>query len=189
MAVVFYGSLCFLGSRLDHRRDRQRSYFFGRLADRGKEQSRISRGGSRTRKGLFGRGPWHAECRGDAAGVTKVLEDFAKMDRQDQADHRQRRHRPQLLAQSQWRGGQEGRRQDRLDLHGLVEGQLGAPRQDARRVRRPVEARDRESGPPIQLDIYTGGNVRWADVKVTDLKIDDRRLEARGFGAQGRQRV
>ncbi|MGK4301737.1 hypothetical protein, partial [Klebsiella pneumoniae] len=40
----------------------------------------------------------------------------------------------------------------------------------------------KEDGPPAQLDVYTGGNVRWKDVIVPkELKIVDQRLEAHGF--------
>jgi hypothetical protein len=46
----------------------------------------------------------------------------------------------------------------------------------------PVDPDDSAKGPPAQIDIYTGGGVRWADVQVPDgLEVIDRRLEAHGF--------
>ncbi len=39
-------------------------------------------------------------------------------------------------------------------------------------------------GPPAILDVYTGGNVKWEEVKVPEgLVVDDHRLGARGFSA------
>ena len=41
---------------------------------------------------------------------------------------------------------------------------------------------DARNGPPAQFDVYTGGNIKWADVTVPGgLTIMDQRLEAHGF--------
>src|SRR5258708_32801799 len=46
----------------------------------------------------------------------------------------------------------------------------------------PTDAKDAEGGPPSQIDVYTGGNIKWADVIVPKgLQIVDQRLEAHGF--------
>src|SRR5258708_33137024 len=46
----------------------------------------------------------------------------------------------------------------------------------------PTDAKDAEGGPPAEIDVYTGGNIKWADVIVPKgLKIVDQRLEAHGF--------
>src|SRR5262249_6517264 len=44
------------------------------------------------------------------------------------------------------------------------------------------DARDAGNGAPAQIDVYTGDNVRWADVTVpAGLDVVDQRLEAHGF--------
>lgn len=132
----------------------------------------------------FGGGQWHAECRGDAAALTKVLEDFVKVDAKTK-----RVILHDGIGHSFWlnpNGEAEQKADAKIDWIFMVWQKdnfehLGKMPAEFS----PVEARDRESGPPIQLDIFAGGNVRWADVKVpAGLKIDDRRLEARGFGPQ-----
>ena len=46
----------------------------------------------------------------------------------------------------------------------------------------PIDARDADKGPPAQIDVYTGGNLRWSDVIVPKgLEVVDQRLEAHGF--------
>jgi hypothetical protein len=46
----------------------------------------------------------------------------------------------------------------------------------------PTDARDRAAGPPAQIDVYTGGGVRWADVRIPpSLQLLDERLEAHRF--------
>ena len=46
---------------------------------------------------------------------------------------------------------------------------------------RPADSAS-EDGPPTQIDVFTGGNVRWADVKVPKgIEVVDQRLEAHGF--------
>jgi hypothetical protein len=55
-------------------------------------------------------------------------------------------------------------------------------RQRPRRLPPDINPRDAEGEPPAQIDVYTGGNIKWADVVVPPgLKIVDRRLEAHGF--------
>ncbi len=42
--------------------------------------------------------------------------------------------------------------------------------------------RDADRGPPAQIDIYAGGNLRWSDVNIPEgLEVSDERLEAHGF--------
>ena len=46
----------------------------------------------------------------------------------------------------------------------------------------PTGPEDAGTGPPAQIDVYTGGNIKWADVVVPKgLKIVDQRMEAHGF--------
>ena len=45
-----------------------------------------------------------------------------------------------------------------------------------------TDARDPDKCPPPQIDVYTGGNVRWSDVTVPEgIEVIDERLEAHGF--------
>jgi hypothetical protein len=46
----------------------------------------------------------------------------------------------------------------------------------------PTDPRDADKGPPAQIDVYTGGGLRWSDVIVPEgLQVIDERLEAHGF--------
>ena len=46
----------------------------------------------------------------------------------------------------------------------------------------PTDPARCRNGPPAQIDVYTGGNLRWADVTVPKgLEVIDQRLEAHGF--------
>ena len=129
----------------------------------------------------FGGGQWHAECRGDAKVFSAVLADFAKVDVKTR----------------------------RLVLHDGVKNSFWlninndpAKRAAAKvdwvfvvwqpaswdRLRKspadlsPIDARDADKGPPAQIDVYTGGNLRWSDVTVPDgIELIDERLEAHGF--------
>ena len=129
----------------------------------------------------FGGGQWHAECRGDAKAFNAVLADFAKVDVKTK----------------------------RLVVHdgvGVASGSIpisDPAKQAAARVDwvfmvwqpaswdhlrkspadlNPTDARDADKGPPSQIDVYTGGNLRWSDVTVPEgLEVVDERLEAHGF--------
>ena len=49
----------------------------------------------------------------------------------------------------------------------------------------PTEPGDAENGPPAQVDVFAGGNIRWADVTVPKgLEVVDQRLEAHGFARE-----
>ncbi|HWY86547.1 MAG TPA: carboxypeptidase-like regulatory domain-containing protein [Gemmataceae bacterium] len=129
----------------------------------------------------FGGGQWHAECRGDAKALSGVLADFAKLDVKskqvvlhDGGGHSfwlAPNNEPAKLAAAKmdwmfmvWQTGNWERLRK-------LPGDLN-----------PTEAKDGENGPPSQIDVYTGGNIRWADVVVPEgLKIVDQRLEAHGF--------
>src|SRR5262249_48305180 len=51
----------------------------------------------------------------------------------------------------------------------------------------PTDPADAKNGPPAQIDVFCGGNIKWADVAVPKgLRIVDNRMEAHGFkGAEG----
>ena len=129
----------------------------------------------------FGGGQWHAECRGDAKALSAVLADFVKLDVKNK-----RVVLHDGVGQSFW-----------LNMNREA-AKKGAAKMDWRfmvwvpgnwaRLRKlpadlnPTDPADAKSGPPAQIDVYTGGNIKWADVVVPkDLKIVDNRLEGHGF--------
>jgi hypothetical protein len=131
----------------------------------------------------FGGGQYHAECRGDAKALNAVLEKFAKMDVKSKTIvvH-------DGVGHSFWLNPnrQPGKVADsKIDWTFMV----WVP-DNWQRLRQlpadlnPTGPKDAENGPPSQIDIYTGGSIRWADVVVPKgVTIDDRRLEAHGFTA------
>jgi hypothetical protein len=126
----------------------------------------------------FGGGQWHAECRGDARALNAVLADFAKLDVKakrivvhDGTGHSfwlAPNDEPEKLAAAKidwvfmvWQPAQwEHLRKLPADLN-------------------PTDPGD--SGPPSQIDVFTGG-LRWSDVTVPKgIEVVDQRLEAHGF--------
>ncbi len=131
----------------------------------------------------FGGGQWHAECRGEATALSKALAGFAKLDARsrrvvlrDGVGHSfwldpNREPAKKIDARVDWvfmvwqAANWERLRKLPADLN-------------------PTDPADAEKGPPSEIDVYTGGNVRWSDVIVPPgLEIVDRRLEAHGFSA------
>jgi hypothetical protein len=48
----------------------------------------------------------------------------------------------------------------------------------------PVAPQDVNSGPPAELEVYAGGNIRWSDVVVAEgIAVVDERLQAHGFNS------
>jgi hypothetical protein len=129
----------------------------------------------------FGGGQWHAECRGDAKALSAVLADFAKLDVKSK----------QLvlhdgIGQSFWLNMNREpakRAAARMDWRFMV--WQPASWEHLRKLPaelNPTDPKDAESGPPAQIDVYTGGNVKWDDVIVPrGLKLVDQRLESHGF--------
>jgi hypothetical protein len=131
----------------------------------------------------FGGGQWHAECQGDAQALSAVLADFARLDVKSK----------QIVlhdgvGNSFWLNiNNEPAKRDaaRMDLSFMV----WEPANWQRLRQLPADLnltdpRDADSGPPSQIDVYTGGNIKWADVTVPKgLQIVDQRLEAHGFTA------
>lgn len=129
----------------------------------------------------FGGGQWHAECRGDAQTLRAVLADFAKLDVKikrvivrDGVGHSfwlnpNREPSKQAAARVDWifmvwqTANWERLRKLPGDLN-------------------PTDPHDVDKGPPAQIDVYTGGGLRWSDVIVpVGLQVIDERLEAHGF--------
>ncbi len=129
----------------------------------------------------FGGGQWHAECRGDAKALSAVLADFAKLDVKSK--------RVVLHdggGQSFWLNkNSEPAKRDAAKMDWSFMVWQPANWERLRKLPgdlNPTDAKDAEGGPPAQIDVYTGGNIKWADVIVPKgLKIVDQRLEAHGF--------
>ncbi|MHB8862959.1 MAG: carboxypeptidase regulatory-like domain-containing protein [Pirellulaceae bacterium] len=129
----------------------------------------------------FGGGQWHAECRGDAETLTRILKAFA-----DLQVKTKRVIVRDGIGRSFWLNpNREPARQTaaQIDWRFMV----WQP-QNWERLRRlpsdlqPADARDADSGPPAEIMVYTGGHVRWTDVKVpAGLELIDQRLETHGF--------
>jgi hypothetical protein len=132
----------------------------------------------------FGGGQWHAECRGDAKGLSAVLADFAKLDVKlkrvivhDGIGHSfwlnpNREPAKEAIARMDWAfmvwqpTSWEQLRKLPADLN-------------------PTDEGDGDQGAPAQIDVYAGGSVHWSDVKVPQgLAVIDQRLEAHGFAPE-----
>ncbi len=129
----------------------------------------------------LGGGQWHAECRGDAKAMNAVLADFIKLDA--------RTKRVILhdgVGHSFWlnpNGEPAKEAAARIDWVFMV----WKPDRWQHLRRLPADlnrtgAHDADKGPPAELDVYTGGGLRWSDVTVPKgLEVVDQRLEGHGF--------
>jgi Carboxypeptidase regulatory-like domain len=130
----------------------------------------------------FGGGQWHAECRGDAKALSAVLADFAKLDVKSK----------QVVlhdgvGQSFWLGtSRRGAKKADTQMDWMF--MVWQPGSWDRQRNLPADISavgpaDAKNGPPSQIDVYTAGNVKWADVVIPKgLKIVDNRLvEGHGF--------
>lgn len=126
----------------------------------------------------FGGGQWHAECRGDATALSLVLQDFAKVD-----IPKKRVILHDGFGQSFWLG--VGKDKDKK-ANALIDWQIMVWQADRLKMQQRLPAQLRGNGlneqPLAQIDVYTGGFVRWQDVIVPkEIEVIDERLEARGF--------
>jgi hypothetical protein len=119
----------------------------------------------------FGGGQWHAECRGDAKALSAVLAKFAKLD-----------IKSKQIVLHDGVSGSFWLKKGTIDWTFVV--WQPASWKQLRRLPadiNPTDPKDAD-GPPAQIDVWTGGNIKWADVVVPKkLKIVDNRLEPRGF--------
>lgn len=129
----------------------------------------------------LGGGQWHAEYRGSAAELNAVLADFAKLDVKNK-----RIVVHDGIGRSFWLNPNrtpEKKEEAKIDWTFMV--WVPASWKELRRLPtdlNPTKADEQDKGPPSELAIYTGGNIRWADVKLPKgIEVDDRRLEAHGF--------
>jgi hypothetical protein len=129
----------------------------------------------------FGGGQWHAECRGDAKALSAVLADFEKLDVKSK-----RIVLHDGVGHSFWlnpNNEADKRQAARMDWRFMVWQPDNWKRLSQLPAQlNPTEPEDAETGPPSQIDIYVGGNVKWAEVVVPKgIKVIDQRLEAHGF--------
>jgi hypothetical protein len=123
-------------------------------------------------------GPRHFEYRGDAKTFNAVLSDFAKLDVKTK-----RVVVHDGIKNSIWSNtnNDHARQVDaRVDWIFMV--WKPAYWEDLKKLPidlNPIGTRDFDKGPPAQIDVYTGGNLRWSDVTMPEgIELIDERLEA-----------
>ena len=127
----------------------------------------------------FGGGQWHAECRGDAKALDAVLADVAAL---DVAARRVVVH--DGVGQSVWLNpNDDPTKRDDARVDWAVAVWVPARWEQLRELPADLDPTDsRDADRPAQIDVYTGGQVRWPEVTVpAGLDVIDRRLEAHGF--------
>ncbi|MFZ5830397.1 MAG: carboxypeptidase regulatory-like domain-containing protein [Planctomycetota bacterium] len=129
----------------------------------------------------FGGGQFHAEYRGEAQTLNAILAQFARLEVKTKGlvlhDG---------VGQSFWLNiNREPAKEAaaRMDWSFMVwEPRAWKQLQQMPAELKPADVRNADAEPPTQIDVYTGGNVRWADVTVPKgLTVIDQRLEAHGF--------
>jgi len=126
----------------------------------------------------FGGGQWHAECRGDATALSLVLQDYAKVD-----IPKKRVVLHDGFGHSFWLNTNNDKDKQ---AKALVDWIIMVWQPDRLKMLQGLPAALR--GPGLgeeglaQIDVYTGGFVRWEDVIVPkEIEVIDERLEAHGF--------
>ena len=127
----------------------------------------------------FGGGQSHAECRGETEAFQTVLDDFAKI---DTPFKRVVLH--DGIGRSFWLN--PNREKDKIEK-AKIDWIFMVWQSESRKRQRqlPVGMSSVGKRDPVvlaQLDVYTGGSIRWTKVKVPEgLDVIDQRLEAHGF--------
>jgi carboxypeptidase family protein len=129
----------------------------------------------------FGGGQWHAEYRGDAAAVNEVLAAFARLDVKIK----------RLIAydgvgHSFWlnpNNEPEKKTDAEIDWMFVVWQAESFDRlRNMPADLQPPNVSEADAGPPAELHVYIGDNIRWADVKIPEgIEVVDNRMEAHGF--------
>lgn len=117
---------------------------------------------------------WHADCRGDAEALSAVLADYAKLDVE-----------PKRVVVHDGLGNSYLLNPTRLEkadtwTQWTFMVQL---RPEVRKRRGAIRfGVGRCQSPPVHLDVYAGGELKWEDVVIPKgLLVVDKRLEAHGF--------
>jgi hypothetical protein len=129
----------------------------------------------------FGGGESHSECRGDAKELNAILQAFALIDAKNK----------KVIVhdgngKSFWLNmNDEPAKRDAAKIDWVFT--VWQKESFERLAKMPADLQridkdDAKLGPPLTLDIYTGGSVKWKDVLLPKgLTIIDKRLEAHGF--------
>jgi hypothetical protein len=117
-------------------------------------------------------GQWHAEYRGDATAINRLLNEFAKVEAKTK---RIIIHDGTGRSVWSWKPNSANGSSTRIDWSLAVwEPAKFKPEGDT----------EQKDDPPAQLDVYTGGKIRWRDMIVPKgVEVVDERLEAHGFSA------
>ena len=129
----------------------------------------------------LGGGQYHAECRGDTKAFNAVLADFAKLD-----VNTKRLIVHDGVGHSFWLNPNrkpEKRSAAKVDWSFTV--WVPASWERLRKMPaelKPTDLDDANHGPPAEIEVYTGGGIRWSEVAVPKgVEVVDKRLEAHGF--------
>jgi hypothetical protein len=114
-------------------------------------------------------GYFSAEFRGDAKALNSILADFAKVDAKTKRLVVRNGVGPNLDQKMDW-------------VFNVWVPALWARPSGSFILRTGTDVRDADKCPPPQIDVYTGGNVRWSDVTVPEgIEVINEQLEAHGF--------
>jgi len=126
-------------------------------------------------------GQWHAEGRGNTLALNAALLSFSKMESKTKrlVVHNGVGHSFWLNMNNEAAKEEAARIDWTFAVWQLAvwEQLLKAPASI-----RPRNMGDTQTGPPAQIDVYTGGHIKWKDVRVPEgIEVVDHRLEAHGF--------
>jgi hypothetical protein len=129
----------------------------------------------------FGGGQWHAEFCGSSNVLNSLLADFAKLDVKTK-----RIVVHDGVGRSFWLNPNREREKDKAAQVDWVFTVWQPARWEQLRKMpahlHRIAPSEGELGPPAQIDIYTGGAIRWNEITIpAGLEVIDERLEAHGF--------
>jgi len=123
-------------------------------------------------------GHWHADCRGDAKVFNDILANFAKLDVKSKqiVVHNG-------IGNSEWLNiSNDPLKREAAKIDWMFQTWTKDDGKSRRTRRLGQGDPEASQEPPSQIDVYTGGNIKWEDVRVPQgLKVVDMRLEAHGF--------
>ncbi|MDC0935531.1 carboxypeptidase-like regulatory domain-containing protein [Pirellulales bacterium] len=129
----------------------------------------------------FGGGQYHAECRGDTESFNEVLAQFAKLKVADK-----RLIVEAGVGHSFWLNPNkedDKKRQAEIDWRLMI----WVPGNWERLSKLPLDlnpTNKNDQGPPTEIQLFAGGNIRWDDVNVPEgIEVIDNRMEAHGYSA------
>jgi hypothetical protein len=129
----------------------------------------------------YGGGQWHAEYRGDAAAFDEILAAFAQLDVKIK-----RLVAHDGVGHSFWLNpNNEPHKKTDAEIDWIFVVWQPASFDRLRKMPADLQPRDvaeADAGPPAELHVYIGDNIRWSDVQVPhSIEVIDNRMEAHGF--------